>query len=160
MECASFKDKMDAIQRDELNNLEKRQEREEGEKEGMIKTYKLHCLRCNTFVCNSTDLRVYNTNHRTSMLRELSILYQRKPHPKPVAYRDIVIEEKLHCGNCDHDWGNFARIMDLWMPLLKPEGFVFVYSREHATYKTWKQVPVNIKPLGDVEKDIIRELYG
>ena len=136
------------IQKNELIRSLKQQRQKANARENIL----LRCKKCKTIACSGSD--VYSTENSTHHVvpdKDFKVLkIVTKPHhsPKRITH-NMKITQKIHCVNCDADWG----VMCIWpnegheFPVLKCKSFIFqIHGVPHSINK-WSDVTFEILPL-------------
>ncbi|XP_064631779.1 LOW QUALITY PROTEIN: antiviral innate immune response receptor RIG-I-like [Lineus longissimus] len=136
------------IQKEELLRHKMEEREKKAQRPLMTDEYGVHCRKCDMFITVSSDLRVYQDTHYTSIRQDLDTVYDVKPHPKPVRLVDFEKTGKVHCKNCGLEWGIIAKLVGQEMPLLKPQGLVFVdVNGKRSIISKWKQFRYTIRQM-------------
>ena len=111
--------------------------------------YTLLCMKCNAFVCFSSEVRRIERSHHVVLAEEFRELALVKKHHRPHNYGDFSKMGKLHCAKCDHDWGVVARYKNVHFPVLKASSFALENANGRIVdcYKKWKDVPFTVSAL-------------
>lgn len=117
---------------------------------------KLLCRKCQTFVCNGSDVYVKGRSelayHYVVPIDSFTTKYVSKKLPKPQCLRcdsnRIKKIEKIHCSNCEQDWGSRCEWIEngCILPVLKCKQFVFEANGSLKTYSKWSNAPFRVKP--------------
>ena len=115
------------------------------------KEIKLFCKRCRKFACYGSDIYLHES-HRIVPVPEFQEKIELKEHHDP---KDLIVDlvsktHKIHCKNCDQDWG----VKCLWkngdsFPVIKCVGFTYEIAGVRRTIKKWSQAPFKMEPLSN-----------
>ncbi|XP_038660048.1 probable ATP-dependent RNA helicase DDX58 isoform X1 [Scyliorhinus canicula] len=111
-------------------------------------SYQLLCGKCKLYACNSGDIRVIEDCHHTVIDNSFKERYSTRPHKKPIVFNNIQKRQKLHCKECNHDWGitaNYKVFNDI--PVIKIDSFILVNvaTSVQTPGGKWKNVPFFIQ---------------
>ena len=114
--------------------------------------FELRCLRCNEFICMSSDVKKIENAHHVCVDESLKdrVDYVRGS----TRYIDDTIQTvgKLICVECGFDLGGIIKHKELEFPVLKIEKYLVVDMNErHHTCKQWKQAPFEPTPLSTAD---------
>jgi hypothetical protein len=144
MDKHHLQERLRDIQKKELLR-HKMEAREKQQRPIMSDEYSVHCKKCDQFVTCSSDLRVYESSHYTSIRKGLDQVYEIREHPRPVKLSEFEKIGKVHCKRCGLDWGMMAKFICQDMPLLKPQGFIFIDSDgKRSIISKWKKFKYTI----------------
>ena len=113
--------------------------------------YQLKCKMCKVPACTGSDIyMVDNTNHHVVPSKDFHTKIVRRPHsdPQPMT-EELVKTHKIHCKNCDADWG----VMVTWpskgheFPVLKCKSFAFEARKVPRSVKKWSDAPFEVSDL-------------
>ena len=108
----------------------------------------LLCKKCKEFACPGSD--VYSLTFASAYVvtdEYFEEKFKVKEHPRPAHIPDGMSRtHKLHCANCDHEWG----VIGKWTnsqeyPLIKCPQFSFKINGQIQNFKKWKDVPFTPK---------------
>ena len=110
--------------------------------------FELRCLKCNEFICMSSDVKKIQDAHHVCVDESLEdrVNYVRGT-PK---YIDEQLETigRLICTGCGYDLGGIIKHRGLEFPVLKIEKYLIVDMNERQdSCKAWKQAPFDAQPL-------------
>ena len=96
--------------------------------------FQLLCGGCRHFACSTIDIGVYNESHHI-VLDEQFLVERTKvtPHPKPKKIdREFSKIGKIHCKECNRDWGILAIICQQTLPIIKIVSFIIEREEENG----------------------------
>ena len=120
--------------------------------------FELRCLRCNEFICMSSDVKKIQDAHHVCVDESLR---DRVDYIRGTSrYIDETIQTvgKLICMECGFDLGGLIIHKNLEFPVLKIEKYLIVDMNERQdTCKKWKQAPFEPPPLSTADFRAILE---
>ena len=115
----------------------------------------LKCKVCKTFACYGSDIYTVTEDATHYVVPDADFKEHKvvkKPHHSPKQMSQAMNKtHKIHCANCDADWG----IMCVWpiegheFPVLKCKSFIFEVSGFRHSIRQWSRVPFEVLPLSD-----------
>ena len=110
--------------------------------------FELRCLRCNEFICMSSDVKKIQHAHHVCVDESLK---DRVDYVRGASkYIDDQLEAvgKLICTGCGFDLGGLIKHKGLEFPVLKIEKYLIVDMNERQdSCKAWKKAPFDAQPL-------------
>ncbi|CAD5118190.1 DgyrCDS6915 [Dimorphilus gyrociliatus] len=89
------------------------------------KVYEFRCIKCESIACLSSDLRLVGNSHRVILLRDFETRYVLKEHPRKENTRGNIHRiGKIHCKECEANWGVLINHEGIELPVLKVDPFV------------------------------------
>ena len=106
----------------------------------------LYCKKCGHFACQAHDFRLLRKTYYVVVTQDI---HERKitvkPHHSPWTKKNVEVNEKVYCANCDQDWGNTATASGITLPCFKIENFVLKMSDgSERTIKQWSKRPFEV----------------
>ena len=113
--------------------------------------FQLKCDHCKIPACRGSDIYVVdNTNHHMVPDEKFHAMIVKRPHRESrLMTEELVKTHKIHCKNCDADWG----IMVNWpskgreFPVLKCKKFLFEANKIPRSVKKWSDAPFKVSDL-------------
>lgn len=147
-----LKEKLEEIQEAIVCDRRRRVERKARLRQSQAsKEIQLFCKRCKEFACYGTDIYLVE-NHHVVPVQEFQKKIKLKEHHDT---KDLIVDSvskthKIHCANCDLDWGVNCR----WksgdsFPVIKCIAFTYEIAGNCRTIKKWSQAPFKLKPLSN-----------
>ncbi len=148
-----FKKQLECIQHDIVEKKRKKEEEQKLKKSNPASSVDLLCKKCKVYACKGSDVRsLYEDgpNHYLVPLPEFREKFYTKRHHKPGMLTDTIVKtHKIHCKNCDRDWGVRAvsSVNDDQFPVIKCDRFVFKVGGTLHAVKKWCDVPFVVEYL-------------
>ena len=107
------------------------------------------CKRCKTVACKGSDIYWFETHYVVPDPKFRQTKMDRRPHHKSSHFANMHSPYKIHCRNCNQDWGTWSwwASQSVEYPVLKCASFTFHYRGEVLSGKQWKKVQFKIKVL-------------
>lgn len=84
-----------------------------------------------------------------------------EPHPTTKKFENFELSGKIYCKNCHWNWGVMGVYKNVPFPIIKIDEFVIVSpSGGREKYKKWKEVPLDVKPIGSEDLAEMRTVDG
>ena len=107
------------------------------------------CKKCKVLACKGSDIYKLETHYVVPSDTFRQTKMDRRPHHKTTVSGNIHSPYKIHCRNCNTEWGNWFwwASQCVEYPVLKCQSFTFYHKNEVLSGKQWKKVQFEIKPL-------------
>ncbi|KAH3708215.1 hypothetical protein DPMN_067659 [Dreissena polymorpha] len=107
-----------------------------------LKLVKLHCKKCNAFVCFLSDIHKLDTQLVATDPNFPSII-STQPHKKQKQYNGIRKQLKMFCKQCNQVWGNVCEKGGRQLHVIRINNFSMddKTSNEKKRFSTWEKCP-------------------
>ncbi|XP_031569525.1 interferon-induced helicase C domain-containing protein 1-like, partial [Actinia tenebrosa] len=143
-----YKKKIESIQKKDVQNIKMKSILSAKKKRGDLQCddVTFFCRRCNKMACQLNQFRrLKDTFHVILDKTFVDEKVQLKPRKRSKKIDDILIENKVHCKECDEDWGTTVKIDGCTWPCLKITAFAVEYPQSKRNmYKKWSEFPIEI----------------
>ena len=110
--------------------------------------YQLRCLKCDTFLCSSLEVRSIHKSQHTLLNDDFELKISVEQHPRPKQFENMLKLSKIYCRKCNNDLGIKALYKKHKFPIIKISSFILCDSKNRRIYeRKWKNVPFHIKEL-------------
>ena len=146
----------EAKQRRDMDLLGKQAEMARKQARPAGEDHKLLCMKCDKLVCFSSDIRRIQKSHYVVVDVGFKDRAHVKKHHRPMEYDEMRKMGKLHCGECDKDWGVVVRYLNVYFPVLKLSEFAVEDANGHRRfYKKWKEISFKVNELTPEEMQAV-----
>ncbi|XP_053375268.1 antiviral innate immune response receptor RIG-I-like isoform X2 [Mercenaria mercenaria] len=138
------------FQKEEIHNYLSKKEANKyiNSKKSSEDAYEILCGRCNTFVCDISDVRQMG-HDRIVTDKTFEKRINKKEHKRPKTYNGIFKKYKMYCKKCPLDWGIIGIKDGLDCMTLKIINLKFKNLRTGlaSVYKNWNEMPYDVKKI-------------